>query len=40
MVIDLDLEPSLGSETGKTRPCVGHTRQDDVAALDFHGRSS
>src|SRR5438132_580351 len=22
MVIDLDLEPSKGSETGKTRPCV------------------
>ena len=22
MVIDVDLEPTKGSETGKTRPCV------------------
>jgi mRNA interferase MazF len=28
MVIDLNLEPSLGSETGKTRPCVVVTNND------------
>lgn len=28
MVIDLNLEPSLGSETGKTRPCVVVTNDD------------
>jgi mRNA interferase MazF len=29
MIIDLNLEPSTGSETGKTRPCV-------VVTNDFH----
>jgi len=28
MVIDLNLEPSVGSETGKTRPCVVVTNDD------------
>ena len=28
MVIDLNLEPTLGSETGKTRPCVVVTNDD------------
>ena len=28
MVIDLNLEPSLGSETGKIRPCVVVTNDD------------
>jgi mRNA interferase MazF len=28
MIIDLNLEPVLGSETGKTRPCVVVTNDD------------
>jgi mRNA interferase MazF len=28
MVIDLNLDPALGSETGKTRPCVVVTNDD------------
>jgi mRNA interferase MazF len=28
MVIDLDLEPSVGSETGKIRPCIVVTNDD------------
>jgi mRNA interferase MazF len=27
-VVDMNLEPSLGSETGKTRPCVVVTNDD------------
>ncbi len=28
MVIDVNLEPTIGSETGKTRPCVVVTNDD------------
>jgi mRNA interferase MazF len=28
MVVDLNLDPSVGSETGKTRPCVVVTNDD------------